>query len=343
VSAPAPSFAHLRRLTDDTGLFEHAEGRSPRELEGYCVDDVARALVTVSREPIAATAESEQELAVLGEIYLKFTLAAQAGDGRFHNRFGADRRWQDRPGIGDCWGRALWGLGTVVSGPRGARRGHAALESFGRGAVWHSPWRRPMAYAALGAAEVLAVFPEHREARTLLVAAARRIGRPRQETSWPWPEDRLTYANALLPEALLAAGTALGDESLQADGLSLLGWLLEIETGYRHLSVTPVGGRGPGEVGPAFDQQPIEVAALAEACGRAYALTGDRRWAEGVQLAVAWFLGDNDAGTPLHDAESGGGCDGLEPAGRNENQGAESTLAVLSTLQQVRRLRVLIR
>ncbi len=339
MSRPAPSFAHLLGLTDDTGLVEHAEGAVARRDCGYCVDDVARALVVVSREPV----EAGSPLAEAAEVYLSFLLQAQVVDGRFRNRLGPDRRWQDEPSVQDCWGRALWGLGSFAGAGAGAggsaRSASAALAAFTLGARHRSPWPRSMAFAALGAAEVLRVRPDHQGARALLAAAAARIGRPRA-SKWAWPEDRLSYANAVLPDALLAAGVALGDASLRADGLLLLAWLLEVETGEGHLSVTPVGGRGPGEAAPAFDQQPIEVAALADACARAGLVTGEPRWAGGLDLAVRWFLGANDSATPLYDPVSGGGCDGLHRCGRNENQGAESTLAALSTLQQGRRLPV---
>jgi len=193
-----------------------------------------------------------------------------------------------------------------------------------------------MAFAALGAAEVLDVVPRHAGARALITAAAVAIGRPVLDRTWPWPEPRLSYANAVLPDALLAAGAALDAPALVADGLRLLGWLLDEQTRDGHLSVVPVGGRGPGETGPGFDQQPIEVAALADACARAHLIARRPRWAEGIGLAADWFLGANDSATALHDPAGGGGCDGLERAGRNHNQGAESTLALLSTLQQAR-------
>lgn len=342
MNLPRPSFTHLRRLTDDRGVVEHADRTRPRPDCGYCVDDVARALVVVTRE----TADTgEDDLAGLAGAYLSFLLAAQVPDGRFRNRLTPDGHWQDEPSVEDCWGRALWALGAAAAtpSPAGPAPGPVALAAFTTGARWRSPWRRPMAFAALGAAAVLRVAPDHSEARSLLAAAAERIGRPRRSVSWPWPEDRLSYANAVLPEALLAAGTALADDSLHADGLLLLGWLLDVETRDGELSVTPVGGRGPGESAPAFDQQPIEAAALADACARAYTITGETRWADGVERAAGWFLGANDAHTPLYDAASGGGCDGLEPRGCNENQGAESTLAALSTLQQARALVVVSR
>lgn len=329
----SPPFSHLRHLTDEGGLYEHARGVMPRREHGYCLDDVARALVVVSRET-----EPDRTHDDLREQYLSFVLAAQTDDGRFRNRRDTDLSWQDEPSVEDCWGRGLWGLGAAVSGHDEPGQGDSALPAFERGARWRSPHSRAMAFAALGAAEVLSVLPEHSGARELITAAARMIGGPETGDGWLWPEPRLTYANAVLPEALLAAGAALDAPSLVADGLRLLGWLLDAQTLDGHLSVVPVGGLGPADTIPGFDQQPIEIAALADACGRAYALTGDQCWADGIDLAASWFLGSNDAGTPMYDPDSGGGCDGLERHGRNENQGAESTLALVSTMQQARRL-----
>ena len=180
------------------------------------------------------------------------------------------------------------------------------------------------------------MLPTHHGARALMTAVAIAIGRPAVDKAWRWPEPRLSYANAVLPDALLAAGAALDSPSLVADGLRLLGWLLDEQSPDGYLSVVPVGGRSRGEAGPAFDQQPIEVASLADACARAYLIAGRPRWAEGCELAARWFLGANDSGTPMHDPTTGGGFDGLHHVGRNDNQGAESTLALLSTLQQAR-------
>jgi hypothetical protein len=326
-AVPGPVFTHLRRLTDAGGLYEHADRTTPRREHGYCVDDVARALVVVCREPDA-------ELEDLREQYLSFLIAAQVDDGRFRNRRSADLHWTDEPSVEDCWGRALWGLGTAVSHAPHLRA--RALEAFDRGIRLRSPHRRATAFAALGAAEVLGVLPQHGGAKALIAEAAPVIGRPGDDKAWPWPEPRLSYANAVLAEALLAVGAALDSPSLVVDGLQMLGWLLDGQTRDGHLSVVPVGGRGPGEVGPGFDQQPIEVAALADACARAHLIEGGRRWAEGVELAAAWFVGVNDSAVPMHDPARGGGFDGLERGSRNENQGAESTLALLSTLQQAR-------
>lgn len=325
------SYAHLLRLSDDVGIFEHAKFTTPRLENGYCVDDVARALVVVLREP-----EPTAELDALVPVYASFIFDALTEDGRSHNRRGTDRNWQDEPSLEDHWGRAVWALGTLAAHkPEFAEK---ALAHFTIAAKQRSQFPRAMAFAALGAAEVLRVDPGHLIAPALLADAAELIGPPTRRLDWRWPEPRLHYANAVLAEALLVAGTAPGQGRTHADGLAMLRWLLEIETAGDHLSVTPVDGWATGEKRPGFDQQPIEVATLADACARAYDDTKDYHWKDAVMLCEAWFRGSNDVSTPLIDPASGGCCDGLEHTGRNENQGAESTLALISTMQQARRL-----
>lgn len=329
----APPFLHLRALTDDGGLYEHANGAAPRPEHGYCVDDVARGLVVCSRDTGQGGAQPD-----LVDRYLDFVVAAQREDGGVVNRRGSDLLWKGEGSFGDCWGRALWGFGAVVAGTASDAARSRAMSAFETSARGRSPYLRSMAFAGLGAAQVLLAHPGHLMARRLLQDAADTVGAPGADARWPWPEPRLSYANAALPEVLLAAGDLLDEPQRVQDGLVLLGWLLARETRDGHLSLTPVGGSGPEGCPGSQDQQPIEAAALADACARAFAVTGDRRWADAVELAASWFFGANDAGMLLCNPVTGGGCDGLEPNGRNENQGAESTLALISTLQQARRL-----
>ncbi len=327
------SFDHILRLTDEVGMFEHADHTAPRREHGYCTDDMARLLIVTAREPAPTRAVRD-----LGRTALAFLTDAQGTDGRIRNRRSATGRWKGERTVEDCWGRSLWAFGTAVRHDPHERMRQIALMHFERGAERRSPWRRSMAFGALGAAEVLAVDPGHDVARLLLGDAADAIGRMASEPDWPWPEARLTYANAAFPEALLAAGDLLERPDLVADGLALLAWLLERETIDGHLSPTPVGGSGPDDSGPAFDQQPIELAAMADACHRAFAMTGDDTWRTGIEMAGKWFDGDNDAGAVMADRASGGGYDGLHAHGANLNQGAESTIALVSTLQRVNRL-----
>jgi len=335
-TALAPSYAHLTALTDERGIFEHAEYETPRTEHGYCVDDVARALILVSREP-----NQTSRLDGLAETYLAFLEAALTRDGRFHNRMSPEGVFTDVPDTGDWWGRAVWALGEVSAvAPSPAHR-RRARRAFARAATPRSVNMRAMAFAGVGAASVLRGRPDDAGARALLGAAASSIG-PGRGTRWPWPEDRLRYGNGVIPQVLLLAGAGLGRRDLLERGLELLRFLLNAESAGGHLSVTGVQGRGPGELGQQqFDQQPIEPAAIAEACASAFEVTADPAWLVGLEAAWGWFTGRNDVGVELYEPSAGAGFDGLQPAGRNANRGAESTIAALMTQQLARRYDVM--
>lgn len=342
------SLAHLQRMSDEIGLFEHARLANPRVEHGYCVDDVARGLIVTVREashsekhepgdPADQEAEAHARTArELSHLYLDFIADAQAPDGQMRNRRNALGDWTDSPKVHDAWGRALWGLGTAVA--HSSQLADEALALFERSAHHTSPFSRSMTFAALGAAEVLSVIPDHPQAAALLHATLFEIGVPSEHPLWTWPEDRLTYANACVAEAVLAAGELLHEPRFVMRGLTMLEWLVRVETNEGHISVTPVGGWHFDEPRPNFDQQPIEVAALAEASARAFILTRDPSWSAVVRMCADWFDGDNDSRTVMADHANGAGFDGLERDGRNENRGAESTIAMLSTFQQARSL-----
>src|SRR3984957_11619799 len=270
-------------MTDQRGTFEHALFSEPRPEHGYCSDDMARVLIVVARE--ANHLPAMRNLAMLS---LRFLQDALDSHGRCRNRMDRFGVWKDSPAVDDCWGRTIWGLGTAVSQSDDHLIRHLAARGLERAMTQRPPWPKAMAFAALGAAELLSVEPGNLSAFSLLSDAADAMDGP-QQGRWTWPAQRLTYANATIPEAMIAAGSALGRPLLVEQGLELLEWFLTRETRHGHLSITPVGGSGPDDEGPRFDQQPIEVAALADACVRAEAVTGARRWAEGITGAANWF------------------------------------------------------
>ena len=331
---PAADFSHLIRLSDDTGLFEHARHAIARRRHGYCTDDVARGLMVTSRE-----ADPPATVLRLAECYLAFLTHAQDDDGAFHNRMSHDRRWIDQPSLNDWWGRALWGLGTAAARSPVPWIRQEARVAFTAGARCRSVAPHAMAFAGLGAAEILRVDPGDDGAAALLGDAATAVGTPPDSATWTWPLDRLTYANAALAEVVIAAGCLLEDDRLFDQGLRMLTWLSEIQVVGGRLSVLPAVGWQRGAARFRHDQQPIEVAALADAAATAAAVTGDPVWDVLVDRAVAWFLGDNDIGVAMWDPHTGGAYDGLTLHGPNQNQGAESTLALISTLQHARRPR----
>ncbi|WP_375399327.1 glycosyltransferase [uncultured Amnibacterium sp.] len=327
MTPPTPQYAHLARLSDARGLFEHARYADPRPEHGYCTDDVARGLLATIR-----TSDSLRVPPHLMTTYLGFLEQAIGSQGRAHNRMSVSGTWTDEPGAGDWWGRAVWALGVAsTTAPVPSVRSRAA-RAFDRAARQAPVHLHAAAFATLGAGPVLRARPGHGPAERIVRRFAEMVT-PGDDTVWPWPEARLRYGNGSIAEATILAGVVLGDDAVRRHGLRLLRFLLDTEVRNGRLSVTGVGGRGPGEHGPQFDQQPIEVAAIADACARAFAVTGDPAWLDGIRLAWSWFEGDNDSGVPMVDLATGAGFDGLEPAGRNQNRGAESTLAALSTWQ----------
>ena len=332
MTSPEPTLRHLKRMTDDTSLFEHAIGSLPHRSLGYCTDDAGRGLAVAVRSEEAG---AEQ----LAERWLSFLVQAHETDGRFRLRMGFDRRWTDDPPSDDANGRAIFGIGVAAAASPWTHIRREARRLFERASAFRSGFPRATAHAVVGAADLFVADERCISARSMVEDGLASLPRGTDDERWPWPEPRLAYGNALLPEALIAAGTAVGDDVAIQEGLRLLRWLVESETIAGHLSFTPAAGRGSDDVRPAFDQQPIEAGVLAEACARAFVVTTDDSWLEALRLCVRWFEGVNDAGVQMFDPETGGCFDGLEAAGVNENQGAESTIALVTTLQHADRLK----
>lgn len=314
-------------MTSPIGLWEHALYSTPRFEHGYCTDDNARAIILLDREP-----DLPSSLMEMYRIYLQFLQDAALQGGGFHNRRRADGSWADTLGSDDSQGRAIWAIGSIARFGLEPWIREIGMELFER-QVFSSPSPRANAFAVLGAAEVLAADPNHHLARIRIEGWATHL-RIRDGSQWPWPEARLSYDNARIPEAQIAAGGALGIDHMIQDGLKLLDWLTDQELIDGHFSFVPVGGWALGEERPGFDQQPVEAAAFADACNRAWHITNDFKWRDLVFTAARWFMGDNDRQLPMYDPDTGGGYDGLTLRGPNLNQGAESTIAALSSLQQ---------
>lgn len=331
MSISAPSYAHLASMTDKNGLYEHALYDQPRREEGYCLDDVSRAVIVASRE----TSGGELVNSLL-KGYLDFVDQAIVKDGRAHNRRNSDGEWTDKPSVGDWWGRAIWSLGSLISSSSDQEKVSRALEITQRAIQQRSPFTRSNVFAVIGASELLVKNRKNRILRTFVEEGLETIPRDKHP-QWVWPEPRMTYANGSLAEVLMISGIALGYKSLIDRGLELTDFLLRKERYKGNLSVTGSSGQDFRERKPQFDQQPIEVSAIADASVRAYEITRNPQWLEGLKDAWRWFNGDNDSRVLMYDIERGAGFDGLEKNGRNENRGAESTLAALSTHQHILR------
>ncbi|GBD00531.1 GDP-mannose-dependent alpha-(1-6)-phosphatidylinositol monomannoside mannosyltransferase [bacterium HR18] len=342
---PMLKLDHLKRLTDDTGILQHATYTVPNYNEGYTTDDNARALiVAVLLDELES--KSVPEAVELATRYLAFLWHAfNPETRRFRNFLAYSRQWLEEVGSEDSHGRALWGLGWVVGWSRrpglwklASRLFHAALPET---LTFTSP--RAWALTILGIQEYLRRFYGDRtaqQARETLADQLYQCYRANQHDDWCWFEDRLTYANAHLPHALIVAGQTAGRSDWVQAGLEALDWLVRVQQddqGY----FAPIGNDGfyvRGTPRPAFDQQPIEAHATVAACLEAYRLTHQIRWYREARRAFEWFLGRNQLGMPLYDPTTGGCYDGLHAGGVNENQGAESTLSFLLALLEMRRI-----
>jgi len=332
------SFRHLFRLSDHTGLLEHAHRLLPRRKEGYTADDNARALWTALAW-IREIPEGELRNALFerAEIYLAFLEWVSLPNGRFHNNITYDGRQEEESPSDDLHGRVLWALAWAErSFPQKPHRKLATeLLEHALG-----PVRRGEIRALRGMAYTLATLafrgirrPEERRAFDEMTATFRAAFATNSQENWTWFEPHLTYSNALLPWGLLAAYEVSADRELRDIALASLDFLIHTMTDSRREIIRPIGNRGwgvPGKIAR-FDQQPVDVWKLAMATEKAYALTRNPFYRETFARSVAWFTGANDLGIPLVDEEEGAAYDGLTPSGPNENAGAEATLSYLMT------------
>jgi glycosyltransferase involved in cell wall biosynthesis len=343
---PAIKLDHLFRMTDHTGMVEHAVFVVPNYPEGYTTDDNARALIvtTLLEELVVRVPAGSVDLA---SRYMAFLWHAfDPSTKRFRNCLSYECSWQEPEGSEDSHGRALWGLGTVlgrskIAGLRGAA-GRLFELAIPAAVEFRSP--RACAFALLGLQEYLDSFPGDRAALSASDALANRLlnsYRSNRSDDWKWFESGLAYSNARLPQSLMRAGVRAANEEMISAGLEALDWLVAIQRCEVKGHFVPIGSQGfhsKTTEKARFDQQPVEACANVAACLQAYRATGKGRWRKEAWSAFNWFLGDNDLQIALYDPATGGCRDGLHPDRANENQGAESTLSFLMALLEMRKL-----
>lgn len=343
---PVAKLDHLYRMTDHTGIVEHAVFTVPNYPEGYSTDDNARALIVAMLLEEFGSAAPRGSLD-LASRYLAFLwLAFDPTSRRFRNCLSYERQWQEPLGSEDSHGRALWGLGTALGRTKdaGLRGAAGRLFELAVPAVVEFKSPRACAFALLGLLEYLESFSGDRAA---LNAADELAGRllesycANSSDDWKWFENGLAYSNARLPQALIRAGARSGNEAMFSAGLEALDWLAKVQRCESTGHFVPIGSHGfysRKTEKARFDQQPVEACAAVSAFLQAYRATGKGRWRKEAWTAFNWFLGDNDLQIALYDPSTGGCRDGLHPDRANENQGAESTLSFLMALLEMRKL-----
>ena len=338
---PKMKLSHLSRMTDSTGVFQHAIFSVPNFSEGYCTDDNARAFVlAVLLGELGDDPESVRNLATTSAAFLQHAFDFQTK--RFHNHMSFDRHWLDTEGSEDSQGRALWALGLGVG--RSPFRsfqmmaGQLFAQALPPVTAFASP--RAWAFGLIGIHEYLRRLSGDslvNQTRETLISRLMERFEASAHPDWQWFEDELSYDNAKLAHALIVSGQATGQKPVLERGLQALRWLTKLQMSEKG-HFRPIGSNGfykRNGTRANFDQQPVEAQATVSACLEAYRTTSDLCWYEHAQRAFDWFIGWNDLGLELYSPETGGCHDGLHVDRVNGNQGAESTLAFLLSLAEM--------
>jgi len=334
---PQFDLSHLKRMTDDTGLIQHAKYIIPDRHTGYCLDDNSRALMLCAWAFFLLRDEDSKKLV---STYFSFTHFMQRPDGNFRNFIDYQRHFLDEIGSDDACGRAIWALGYIIwRPPRNAYRS-LAYECFVK-ALPHvrNLNLRGRALAMLGLVSYLrcyqgdeSVTAKLRESADYLLDLYRDVS----NDDWKWFENIICYDNGIMPMALFQTYSIIREEKYLNVAKETLEFLEKHSTHNGRLSI--VGSRGwyqrDGEKAK-YDQQPIDAAAMVLAYQSAYRVTKDKSYLKKMRKAFGWFLGENDMGMSLYDHETKGCADGLLPEGVSLNQGGESTVSFLMALLAV--------
>jgi len=329
---PPFSLAHIKRLTDDTGIIQHAKFGIPNLKEGYCLDDNARALLMV----LIAYKQKKDALALdLSPIYLSYIHYMQNKDGTFRNFLSFNRNFLDEVGSEDSFGRTIWALGYLLgNAPNDAYYQTGRLVFFDAAPNFEKLQSiRSIANTMIGISYYLKSNPSDDTMTERLRNLAHILIRHYECNSvgdWKWFEPLLAYDNGILPLALLHSAEILNDDKITNTALDTMNFLtaITLKDGYLSIIGNKKWYKKDGERSM-FAQQPIDALAMILMYHQAFHLTRDKEYLNKLYTSFMWFLGENDLRMSLYDFETKGCCDGFENYGVNRNQGAESSLAYL--------------
>jgi len=328
---PAFNLAHIQRLTDDTGIVQHAKYGIPNLKEGYCVDDNARALILT----ILAYQQNKSKVALdLLPIYLSYIQYMQCDNGNFRNFLSFRREYLDEVGTEDSFGRTIWSLGYLINNAPNNSYREFAKELFLRSVPHFKDLKhlRGLGNTIIGLTHFIKAHPNDEHIKDQLDKLAEPLKaayRKNKQGHWHWFEEKMTYDNAILPLALMSYYEISKDQEAYDIAFESMEYLTQktLIGGY----LNPVGNDGwlfrDGGDMAIYDQQAIETMAMVLMYFKAYEITHDKTYIKQMYVSYQWFLGENILRIPLFDHETKGCADGLQTYGINRNQGAESTLA----------------
>ncbi len=327
---PAFDLSYIYRLTNQTGILQHAKYSIPNYHHGYCLDDNARALLLVT---MAYEKNPTPHLEQLVSTYLAYIYYMQLRNGKFRNFLSFDHVFLDEEGTEDSFGRCIWSLGYLLKTETLSQFHPLAQELF-RPALRHIHTLRSLravAYSLLGLTYYITDYRKDEEVKEIMERMAyymRNEYRQNSNPEWPWYEKIVSYDNAMLPLAILRAGQILQDDTLIDTGIRSADFLDSLHFEHEHLSL--IGNENwfvQGQPRSRFGQQPIELPSTILLYKQLYEITKEEQYLNKMLTCFRWFFGANDLGLSLYDPQSKGCCDGLDSHGTNQNQGAESSIS----------------
>lgn len=344
-SLPEIDLDHLITMTDTCGIFQHSKYSIPDRSHGYCSDDTARALlVTVMNRNMFY---SENVLGLIN-IYLSFLMDAFNKETKlFRNFLGYNRSWSEESGSEESNSRVLFTLGYIVKNPPFESYLSLSKSLFEECIRSTIKFKSPRAYARIiiGCILYLNKFSGVRDIKKIcriFIERLQELYKSNSEPKWNWFENIVTYSNGRMPQAMLMAGEFFKNKEYTDIGLESLTWLFNIQYDKTNNTLSLIGNNGwlkKGQPKAKYDQQPVEIPSLIDACYQAYKITNDESWIRKAGIAFSWFLGINDRGATLYDYATGGCYDGLSESMVNKNMGAESTLSWLISLHRMIQIR----
>lgn len=334
---PQINIRHLKQMTNDIGLIQFARYHQPDISSGYTLDDNARALIAVI---MYYCTSNNKECLPLIKRYLLFIKDCLLENGSFLNYRNKDGSFSEQnktENLEDANGRAMWALGYVISLsdklPSAYSKFADALfrKALPNARLLQSP--RAMSFVLKGLYAYAQIKKSYKRSRLFKTVAKKllRLYKMNADRSWCWFEPYLTYANSILPEAMLIAYQATGRSIYKQVAKESFDFLLSKTFINGQIKViSNKGWLNKGETSiTCFGEQPIDVAYTILALDRFYSVFKDEAYLQKIKNAYHWFLGKNHLGRIIYNPVTGGCYDGLERNGVNLNQGAESTVCHL--------------
>ncbi|HZJ73651.1 MAG TPA: glycosyltransferase family 4 protein [Perlabentimonas sp.] len=329
---PLFSIEHVQRLTDDTGIVQHAKFGIPNLKEGYCLDDNSRALLMAL---MAYKVKKDSAALKLCPIYLSYIHYMQNKDGTFRNFLSFNREFLDEVGSEDAFGRTIWAIGYMLNNSPNDSYYQIGRLIFDKAIPIFEDLKsiRSIANTIIGICHYL----RSNMSDDIMIERLRKLThvlidhyQANSHDNWNWFEELLAYDNAILPLAMLHAAEILNDDEVRKVAFDSMNFLVDhtMSEGYLSIIGNEEWYKKDGDRST-FAQQPVDAMGMVLMFRQAYNVDNDKNHLSKLFKSFKWFLGENDLRMNLFNHETKGCFDGLEHYGVNQNQGAESTLAYL--------------